>query len=157
MPFAILTMLLMLVSSVARSAEDVKAPTDEQAKRFASLEKLLSGAKLTGSFTIAGKDGAGLTKETYIIKSVKKTKEGDYWLFQARVKYGAKDVTLPLPLEVKWAGDTPVVTLTNLALPRLGTFSARVIFYNGKYAGTWTHGKVGGHLFGTIEPVEDTK
>ncbi len=33
----------------------------------------------------------------------------------------------------------------------MGTFSARVVIYNKKYAGTWTHGKVGGHLFGVIE------
>jgi hypothetical protein len=66
-----------------------------------------------------------------------------------------KDVTLPLPLEVKWAGETPVITLTDLKILVLGTFSARVVIHNNKYAGTWTHGKAGGHMFGTIEKISD--
>jgi len=64
---------------------------------------------------------------------------------------------VPLPLEVKWSGDTPVITLTNFTIPALGTFTSRVLIYNGKYAGTWTHGKVGGHLFGTIEKMDEEK
>ncbi len=149
--YTILIMLLTLVPCVAAAADDVKPADAEQAKRFAAFEKLLSGAKLVGKFTVLGNKDSGLSDETYILKSVKKTGTGDYWLFHARVKYEDKDVTVPLPLEVKWAGDTPIVTLTDLAIPGLGTCSARVVFYNGKYAGTWTHGKAGGHLFGTIE------
>ena len=70
-----------------------------------------------------------------------------------------KDVTVPIPLEIKWAGDTPVITLTDLAIPSLGTFTARVVIYDGRYAGTWQHGQVGGHLFGRIEkaPPEKTE
>jgi hypothetical protein len=73
------------------------------------------------------------------------------------VKYGDKDVTVPIPLEIKWAGDTPVITLTDLAIPGLGTFTARVLIYDDRYAGTWQHGKVGGSLFGKIEKIEKTK
>ena len=29
-------------------------------------------------------------------------------------------------------------------------FARRVVIADGKYAGTWQHGKVGGHLFGKI-------
>ena len=62
----------------------------------------------------------------------------------------------PLPLEVKWAGnDTPMITLTDLTILNQGPFSARVLFYNGKYAGTWSHGKVGGHMFGKIVKIEE--
>ena len=47
--------------------------------------------------------------------------------------------------------DTPVVMLTDYSIPTLGTFSARVFFYNDRYAGTWQHGKeIGGHLYGKI-------
>ena len=48
-------------------------------------------------------------------------------------------------------GDTPMITLTDLAVPTLGTFTARVFFYGDRYAGTWQHGNVGGHMFGRIE------
>ena len=76
--------------------------------------------------------------------------QGDFWLFTARIKYGKRDVTLPMPIPVKWAGDTPVISLDNLTLPGLGTFSAHVVIDGDKYAGTWAHGQVGGHMFGTI-------
>jgi hypothetical protein len=79
---------------------------------------------------------------------------GDYWLLTSRIKYGKNDITLPLPLEIKWAGDTPVITLTDFTIPSLGTFSSRVVIYDNAYAGTWSHGKVGGHLFGTIEKIK---
>ena len=53
-----------------------------------------------------------------------------------------------------WAGDTPMVSLTDLTVPMLGSFTVRVIFYGDRYAGTWQHDAVGGHLFGVIEKVQ---
>ena len=45
-----------------------------------------------------------------------------------------------------------MVMLTDYSVPALGTFTARVLFYDDRYAGTWQHGQeVGGHLFGRIE------
>ena len=150
-----ITALLMLTAP-AWSQQD--APNDPvasvpQAERFEKFEQMLNGAKLVGQFTILGQEG-DLPKEEYTIKSVQKMPRGDYWLFQARIRYTDKDVTLPLPLEVKWAGDTPIITLTDLAIPVLGKFSSRVIIYKNKYAGTWTHGEAGGHLFGVIEKTD---
>ena len=80
--------------------------------------------------------------------------QGDLWVFTARIKYGKRDVTLPMPIPVKWVGDTPVISLDKLTLPGLGTFSAHVVIDGKKYAGTWSHGKVGGHMFGTIAPAK---
>ena len=111
--------------------------------------------KLVGRFTIIGRDDGELPKEEYTIESVKKLPDGDYWEFKARIKYGQNDVTVPLQLEVKWAGTTPMITLTDFTIPGMGTFSSRVVIYKKRYAGTWTHGKVGGHLFGVIEKLED--
>ncbi len=130
------------------------ADTDREAL-FKHFEKTLSGVKLVGRFTILGNDDGPLRREGYTIESVEKLPEGDYWLFKARIKYGDNDVTVPLPLEVKWAGTTPIITLTDFTIPGLGTFSSRVVIYNKKYAGTWTHGKVGGHLFGVIEKLSE--
>ena len=64
---------------------------------------------------------------------------------------------LPLPLPVEWAGDTPVITVNDVAIPGFGTFSARVMFYDDHYAGYWSHtGEEdhGGHLFGLIRPAD---
>jgi hypothetical protein len=52
-----------------------------------------------------------------------------------------------------------MISMTNMEIPGLGTFSTRLIFYEGRYAGTWQHGQAGGHLFGVYEklPAETPK
>jgi hypothetical protein len=58
-------------------------------------------------------------------------------------------VTLALP--VKFAGDTPVISLTNFNIMGMGAFSARIVFYDGSYAGTWSSGPGhAGKMFGKI-------
>ena len=109
----------------------------------------MTGATLIGSFTLTGQVEKKLTEEKYTISRCKKIK-GDLWQFETRIEYGGHDVTVPLALQVKWAGDTPVITLTDLAVPGLGTFTARVLVFRGEYAGTWNGGDHGGHLFGRI-------
>jgi hypothetical protein len=158
-----LVVLVLVVTSTAANraavvAQETKVETvPGQAELFKNFESLLNGVKLVGRFTVIGRDPNRTSQEEYTIRSVKKLPEGDYWLFNTRIKYGDHDVTLPLPLQVKWAGDTPIITLTELTIPGLGTFSSRVIIYNNKYAGTWTHGDVGGHLFGVVEKLEESE
>jgi hypothetical protein len=123
------------------------APEEREAlvREFAET---MTGATLAGYFTTG--DGE-LSAERYTIQSVNRLRE-DTWLFNARVQYRDRDVTVPMPLQVKWAGDTPVITLTDLSLPGLGTFTARVLVYRGYYAGTWWAGnEAGGQLFGRVE------
>ena len=62
-----------------------------------------------------------------------------------------------MPLPIKWAGDTPVISMDKLSIPGLGTFSAHVVIDDDKYAGTWKHGKAGGHLFGNIGRININK
>jgi hypothetical protein len=132
------------------------ASPDEAAARQAELEKefekSMSGATLEGYFTMDGREDATPRKESYYISSVTKL-AGNYWTFQTRIQYGERDVTVPVPVHLEWAGDTPVVTLTDAEIPGLGTFTARVLFYRGRYAGTWSHGERGGNQFGRIIPA----
>ena len=58
---------------------------------------------------------------------------------------------IPIVVPMRWIGDTPVIMMTDTSLPGLGTFTVRVFFYGDRYAGTWQHGKVGGHMSGRIE------
>ena len=129
------------------------APLDQEAleKKFTET---LSGVVFAGSYsvTVAGAERPA-QMEKYTISKVTKVKD-DYWRFEARIQYGGKDVTLPLVLQVKWAGDTPVITLTELTIPLLGTFTSRVMIYGDRYAGTWQHDKVGGHLWGRLEKLD---
>lgn len=139
--------------SADEPAAEKKSPTELSAQ-YKKLEATLTDAKLVGNFTITGKDTDKLTKEEYTIVKAKKMEAGDLWIIEARIKYGDKDLTVPLPLDIKWAGDTPVITLTKFTIPGMGTFSSRVLLYEGRYAGTWQHDAVGGHLFGTIEKAK---
>ena len=121
------------------------------------LAEKLSASTLVGAFTVDGKnDGKPPRSERYEIVKVSKLRD-DYWVFNARIRYGNVDVTVPITLKVFWAGDTPVVSLTNLTIPGMGTFTARVMFYGDRYVGTWQHGKVGGHMFGKIEKTKPDK
>ena len=129
--------------------------------RDAAFSKSMANCVLVGSFTVDGKENKdALKEERYEIESVTKASD-NMWIFLTRVKYGNLDTKLPITVPVEWAGDTPMVTLTNATLPGLGEgFSARVLFYEGRYAGTWQHGPVGGHMFGKIEtakPAETPK
>ncbi|MCC7336396.1 MAG: hypothetical protein IT422_15005 [Pirellulaceae bacterium] len=117
----------------------------------AKFKKLLTGAKMRGQFTVDGQPLSNLQEEAYDIEKVDKLPDGDLWALTTKIKYGEHDLTVPLAIEVKWAGSTPVITLDELTIPGLGTFSARVLLHKDKYAGTWQHDQVGGHLFGMIE------
>jgi hypothetical protein len=125
--------------------------------REAALIKMLSGATLEGSFTntSADRDPTKLSQEKYTLGDVTKVNDR-FWLIPARIQYGEHDVTLPITVPIEWAGDTPVIVVDNIALPRFGAVSARVMFFEDHYAGYWKHGANGGHLFGTIRREEQT-
>lgn len=109
----------------------------------------MSGTVLVGSYTIDGKSGPPKA-DRYEIISVSKY-DDQTWVFVA--KYGELKMP-PLKLPLAWAGDTPVIALDDFTIPLLGTFSCRVMFHNGRYAGTWQHGDAGGHMWGRIEKLK---
>jgi hypothetical protein len=158
-----LGVLLLLFTSVSPADETADpspqgpavAPSDDLAEHESQLREQLSGCRLVGYFTLGQDDGQpALKPDRYEILSLEKLPAGDLWLFTARVQYGDKDLTLPMPLPIQWAGKTPVITLDQLTIPGLGTFDARVVISGDRYAGTWQHGDAGGHLFGRIERME---
>jgi len=124
---------------------------EELEKKFAET---LNNVQLVGHFT-SNRDtpGAPLKEDKYTIDSATKV-AGDLWLFKARIQYGGHDVTLPLMLNVLWAGDTPVITVDKKSFASLGTYTARVLIYDDKYVGTWDGANHGGTLFGKIVKAE---
>ncbi|MEO2019150.1 MAG: hypothetical protein ABGZ53_32805 [Fuerstiella sp.] len=129
---------------------------DELEPREKAFSERMSNVTLVGAFTVDGKTDGPPRSERYEIKSVTKL-GGNLWTFLTRVKYGKIDTKVPITVPLEWAGDTPMVSLTDATLPGLGAgFSARVIFHDGRYAGTWQHGPVGGHMFGRIEKTKPT-
>lgn len=144
----------------AKSAAD-KKPT-KASQRHAELEEnfrmMLSGSILKGTWQmVQGEEGKPLTgkplsnpqPEEYTISKVSKASD-DYWVIVARIKYADKNVNIPVTVQVKWAGDTPIITLDNMSLPGLGTYSARVMVYRDFYCGTWFGSCYGGILSGQI-------
>ena len=128
---------------------------DQTTTREERLAAYLTGAKFVGQFTVDGKAGAAPKTEEYTISKCEKLPQEDLYRFTARIKYGDVDSEVPLPLTVLWSGNTPVITLDNLTIPGMGTFSARVLIHSDRYAGTWQHDAVGGHMFGKIEKAKD--
>ena len=113
-----------------------------------SFQESMVNVALVGFYTDG--DKADLYEDRYVIERVTKVKD-DLWKFEARVQYNKKDMKVAMNFPVKFAGDTPVISLTNFGIPGSGSFSARVVLYDGGYAGTWAPtGKTGGKLFGKI-------
>ena len=114
----------------------------------------MQNVALEGHFTIEGVERRDGNPELYEIASVTKL-DVDDWRFDVRVVYGSVDVTLPGVVPMVWAGDTPMVSITDFAIPGLGeAFGSRVVFYDGRYAGTWDHGPYGGMMYGVIRSMD---
>ena len=137
-------------SAVESTAGQPKSDKSEE------LSKLLTNSRWKGQFTTVDKNGVvgKAAEETYEITKAEKLPEENLWMLTTRIKYGKRDVTVPLPITILWAGETPVITVDQLLIPGMGTFDARVLIRGGKYSGTWTHNDHGGHLFGTIDKME---
>ena len=115
---------------------------------------------LVGHFTVDGRETGGASPERYEIAGVSKVGD-DQWRFDVRMVYASVDVTLPVVVPLVWAGDTPMVSITDFGIPGLdGTFTARVFFYEDRYGGSWEHnmerGVFGGLMYGHIEPLAAT-
>jgi hypothetical protein len=151
--FAALVVVALPVAAQEKPAAETKPTQAELEKKFGEL---LTGSQLVGHYTIWGVNEDKPGKDTYTIEKVTKG-EGDKWTFLARIQYGTTDVKVPITLDVKWAGDTPVITLDKLAIPGVGTFSARVVFHGEHYAAVWDGGDHGGHMYGKVVKMKEEK
>ena len=142
--------------SEAKNASNVEkkrgnVPVENRGQRLAEF---LSGSKFVGKFTIEGQDDAAPKTEEYTISKCEKLDQPDMYRLTARIKYGEVDSEVPLDLKILWAGNTPVITMDAFWIPGMGTFGARVLIHSNRYAGTWQHDAVGGHLYGVIRKGE---
>jgi len=127
-------------ASAPATAEDLEA----------ALVKTLAGVFFKGQWCLIEQGQLGEARpEQYEIVGVMKT-GGDRWVINARIEYGKINLVAPVPVQVKWAGDTPVIIVDKFTLPGAGTYSARVMIFENTYSGTWTAGDHGGMLHGVI-------
>jgi hypothetical protein len=125
-------------------------PSPDRAALEAAFAEKMSGATLLGRFTVDDVPDALPQAEAYRLGEVRKLEQGDDWRFESEIEYGDKKFNLPIVVQVKWAGDTPVITLTDMPVPLMGTFTARVVVYGDRYAGIWDGGDHGGQMFGRV-------
>jgi hypothetical protein len=144
----VLLMVLIAIAALLAFALFRGRPAQSEVERNRAFTQSMAGVTLVGSSTRLNREGLS-GPERYHIDGVTHV-SGDTWLFRARLNYHGKEIPVPIPLSVKWAGDTPVITLTDLAIPGVGTWTARVLLYRDQYAGTWSGQKGGGQLFGKI-------
>jgi hypothetical protein len=116
----------------------------------AKFKATLTRATLSGRWCPIqdGQLGAD-TEDKYTILAVTKLAP-DTWLINARIQYGKVDIVAPIPVQVKWAGDTPVIILDNVGIPGGSSYSARVLIFDNTYSGTWSGGNHAGLLHGMI-------
>ena len=143
---------MVLSAAPVRAAYANETPPAQTMPDRATLEKQLSEklthARLIGFYSTIGQDGPP-KEDQYTLGEVQK-KEGDKWLFNANLQFGQKVINVPLEIPIYWAGDTPVISVTDLTIPGLGSYTARVMFYGDHYAGTWSSPKHGGYMWGRI-------
>jgi len=139
-------LLLILLAVAGLPAQTVALNALEK-----EFQDSMAGVALEGHST---RDGSpGVAEDKYGIDKVVKTGD-DQWTIYAKVDMKGQTMTVPLPLQVKWAGDTPVISVTKMKVPTMGTYTARVMFYADQYAGTWDAGDHGGVMWGRIEHAE---
>ena len=138
---------------VAKTGAGQAVPTESLTDLERQFTERMQDVVLVGNFTIEGRETRGGSPERYELSRVAKV-DDDQWRFDVHMVYGSVDVTLPVVVPIVWAGDTPMVTITDFSIPTLGTFTARVFFYDDRYAGSWQHGQYGGLMYGAIEPMD---
>ncbi|MDX2199418.1 MAG: hypothetical protein SF069_10675 [Phycisphaerae bacterium] len=142
-------------TSQAASVAGSQPVVRPQAELEQELTTMLSDAELVGTFRMA-EDLAKKSPlsepmpERYRIVAAEKDVD-DWWVITARIQYMQADVTVPLRVRIRWAGDTPIVTVDDLLIPGINKkYSARVMFYRGYYTGTWFGDNYGGVMSGEI-------
>jgi hypothetical protein len=163
-PFLVVGWILTQASIFADDAKEKAAtaatakplpPQDELESKFKTM---LTKATLSGRWAPIKEGTLGDEKtDKYEIVSVGKV-SGDSWVVNAKMKYGGREFVAPFPVKVRWAGDAAVLSVDNLQMPGgQNSYSARVMFYENTYAGTWSGGGHGGMLSGLITQAKDEK
>ena len=147
-----LAVMFALGWGVAKIGVGQAVPLESLTDLERDFTERMQNVVLVGHFTIEGRETGGSPERYEIARAVKVG--DDRWRFDVHMIYGSVDATLPVVVPIVWAGDTPMVSITDLTIPTLGTFTARVFFYDDRYGGSWQHGQVGGLMYGEIEPMD---
>jgi hypothetical protein len=136
-----------LVARLGLGAAVDPASLSEAERQFTERMRDVS---LIGTFTIDGQDDRTPHQDRYDISSVEKVGD-NLWRFTVDMHCCGVNGAIPVAVPMRWiGGDTPMIMMTDTSLPGVGTFTVRLLFYGDRYAGTWQHRTVGGHMWGRI-------
>src|SRR5262245_53191793 len=138
---------LLLIGLLAQQPATAPAPAAEMNALEKAVQESLTNASRVGYFT--GGDSNATTPDTDTIESLTKI-DATTWKIDARIQYGGKDYRASVNIPVLWAGETPVLSMAQYAIPGQGVYSARILIHNGMYAGTWGSPGKGGKMFGMV-------
>lgn len=124
------------------------AAAKDQETRDKWFADLLTNADLVGQYTASDAKDAKEDRYT-ILKAVKG--EGDKWVITAKIAYKGVGVPMDITVPVRWAGDTPMIQLTEEKVMGMGPFTVRLMFHGDQYAGMWSSPRHGGMMWGRIE------
>jgi len=144
--------------AAAATAEKPKTDLPSQEELEARFKTLLTKATLSGRWSPINNAQLGPEKkeDKYSIVSAAKI-GGDQWIIRARMHYGQNEMVVPVPVLVKWSGDTPVIIVNNFSMGGNQSYTARVLFFEESYAGTWMGSAgYGGLLYGSITHDTDS-
>lgn len=131
----LLTLLLVLgvraqppaASPTTEPPKDAPATTADTPKPAAvdpeaRFKAMLTKASLTGRWAplrdgVLGDERGG---DSYQIEGVTKT-NGESWVVRAKLSYRQREFVLPIPVKVRFIGDTAIMTVDGLAIPDGGT------------------------------------
>jgi hypothetical protein len=150
----ILSSLILAVGLSFSFAQENAKSASHQAELESKFKELLTDCVFDGHWCMVNDGTLSEEKaEKYTITGATKS-GGEVWLIYAKMQYRGKEVSVPVPVQVKWAGDTPVITLDKVTIPGMGTYSARVLLFEKTYAGSWSAGNHGGMLHGLVQKKE---
>ena len=139
--------IFLLVVSLLAQQPAAAPPAVDMNDIEKAFQASLVNSSLVGFFTVG--DGSATQPDKYTIENLTKI-DKDTWKFDARIQYGGKDYKASVNVPIFWAGETPVLSMAQYAIPGQGVFSARILIHNGMYAGTWGAPGKGGKMFGMV-------
>jgi hypothetical protein len=111
-----------------------KAPLTAQESAFAAM---LTNATLRGTWAPIDQRLLGDEhKDGYRILRAEKLGDGK-WALISRLQFQGQEMTVPFPVTVHFAGDTAVLVLDKIPLGDGSLWSARILFHDDVYAGSW--------------------
>ena len=137
-----------------KSVNSAQKPSTAEAEE--KFKVLFTKAYLSGRWATLknGELGEERTGDKYQIVSATKG-NGDNWIIKAKMKYHDQEFEMPVPVRMKFDGDTAILMVDDLMIPSGGTFTARLLIYGKTYSGTWKDQRSGGMLYGTISHESD--